>query len=221
MKIIAHTHEPTLLSDIKQYASDCSGHVRTVATIPTLLTVLKKSNTVSLIVVEYPVHNSVVRDELIKLRHATNAPIILVGGRAEHNVAAKVINYGIDDYLPCPYTKRELFARLNALTRRLRAPLFDGSEIHAGHVHINMETQRVYVDGKEIFLSPIEYRILERLCRNHKFVVGKQSLEQSAMPSSGVSHLLNTHISNLRKKLGKGVHIVTVPRRGFVLETSS
>ena len=121
---------------------------------------------------------------------------------------------GADDYMGKPYSPRELVARIRAMQRRPRAAggaaprTFGGLEIDAG-------ARRVTVDGEAIELSRTEFDILDALSANSRVSLSRRQLLESIWGASwfGDDHVIDVHISNLRRKLGADSYIETV--RGF------
>lgn len=218
MHLIISSDDATLLSHIREYAQRYHAVLETIDSLQTLVQEKEDALDVSLIILG---HNFIHDNDIVtvhEVREKTSAPIMFVGGMQQGAHVMRMLDFGIDECIPDGYSKHELFARIQALLRRGPRPLFNGSTIIADAIRIDTVQKQVFVGAEKVSVSPVEYRILEHLCRHYKYVVDKRVLEQSAIHTSGVPHLLNTHIANLRKKLGKQARIVTVPRRGFMLD---
>ena len=126
------------------------------------------------------------------------------------------LNYGADDYLTKPFELSVLIARIRALLRRTSDKKENILEISNIRLFINQE--KVEVDSKEIELTKKEYMILEYLMRNKGQLLSRNQILEHAWDRNVdiFSNIVNTHIKNLRKKIGKtGEIIETVYGSGY------
>lgn len=91
--------------------------------------------------------------------HWKNIPIIMVTAKAEENNKISALELGADDYITKPFSPREVIARIKVVLRRGIVADPDGI-IHFGKLSINQTNHLVFVDQKQLKLSPIEYRLL-------------------------------------------------------------
>ena len=104
-----------------------------------------------------------------RIRSWSKTPIIVISARSEDTDKIDALDAGADDYLTKPFSVEELLARLRVTFRRLRDT---GAESSADSVFVNgglkidYVTGCVYVEGSEVHLTPIEYRLLCLLARN-------------------------------------------------------
>jgi DNA-binding response OmpR family regulator len=114
------------------------------------------------------------------------------------------LDVGADDYMTKPFRFEELLARVRA---RLRAPGTEESTVLAvGSLELDLRTRRVRLDGREIDLTPREYRLLEVFMRHPDQVLSREQLLSHAWgyavePGTNV---INVYVGALRKKLGEG-----------------
>ena len=99
------------------------------------------------------------RDEL-----TADLPIVMLTARGEEADKLKSFAGGIDDYITKPFSPRELLARVKALLRRSGGP--QNNLIEAGGICLDLNSYRITINGKEIQISPTEYKLLEVLMRN-------------------------------------------------------
>ena len=151
-----------------------------------------------------------------RLREKSGAAIIVVTAYGEETDRVAALDAGADDYLVKPFGLAELQARIRAVLRRIKP----GSEVtRHGPLVMDLRTQKVTVDGRDIALTPKEFDILECLAADPGRVVSRQEILESAWDAHwyGPSKVLDVHVAALRKKLGVPGLVVTVYGRGFRL----
>ncbi|HEX4119614.1 MAG TPA: response regulator transcription factor [Verrucomicrobiae bacterium] len=154
---------------------------------------------------------------LRRLRKKKTVPVLLLTARDGLGDRVRGLDLGADDYLVKPFDLGELMARIRALIRRSSGapnPL-----LTIGPVSIHTAGRTVAVDGKEIELTAREYALLEYLARRRGAVVSRTELYDHlfAEEDESYSNLLDVHVCNLRKKLGKDL-IQTRRGHGYVVE---
>ena len=107
----------------------------------------------------------------IKIRQEKNIPIILVSAKGEDTDKILGLNIGADDYITMPFNLLELIARVKSNLRRyMNFGNFNNETredvLRSGGLELNTSTKEVKVDGNQVKVTPIEYRILELLLRN-------------------------------------------------------
>ncbi len=144
--------------------------------------------------------------EVIKnIRSWSNMPIIVISARSEDSDKIEALDSGADDYLTKPFSVEELLARLRATQRRLAisASQIGGSVFQNGALTVDYAAGCAYIDGEELKLTPIEYKLLVLLSQNigkvltHTFITGK--VWGSSMENDIAS--LRVFMATLRKKL--------------------
>ncbi len=158
-------------------------------------------------------------DILVKgIRSVSRTPLFLV--LTEHAGASyreKMFDSGVDGCIQAPFMKEELFARLSILGKK-SSLLFTGTTIHARGVYMNLTSHNVSYEGKTLSLTKTEYGILFHLLLNKCSVVRTRELDLYIQNGkSSHSSAVNVHILNIRKKLGSGNVIRTVPHHGFLV----
>ena len=94
----------------------------------------------------------------------TQTPLVMLTARGEETDKLKSFAGGIDDYITKPFSPRELLARVKALLRRSGRP--QNNLVEASGIWLDLNSYRMTVHGKEIQISPTEYKLLEVLMRN-------------------------------------------------------
>jgi DNA-binding response OmpR family regulator len=154
---------------------------------------------------------------LERIRDLSEVPVLMLTAEGEQVQKVRGLEGGADDYVTKPFGREELVARINALLRR-RSRDDDGEEetLEDGTVRLDGAGRRVTVDGKEVALTPTEFRLLAFLMRNRNQVVSQlQLLEEVWGNADADPHQVRLYVSYLRRKLSEaGVDpIETV--RGF------
>lgn len=149
--------------------------------------------------------------EVLKnLRAGSNIPVIMLTARGDEVDRILGLELGADDYLPKPFSPRELVARIRAVFRRL-ATAHDDSDKEAGRIEIadvtlETATRSAEKAGISLGLTEVEFSILEQLMRAAGSVVERQILAEKVLGRrlNYDDRSLDVHMSNLRKKLGHG-----------------
>ena len=142
-----------------------------------------------------------------KIRSWSNMPIIVVSARSEDSDKVAALDAGADDYLTKPFSVDELLARLRVALRRVR---YDSSRLSGeasvyenGGLKIDYAAGCVFLDGEEIHLTPIEYKLICLLAKNtgkvltHNFILK----EVWGSPTASDVQSLRVYMAMLRKKL--------------------
>ncbi|MGK7920017.1 MAG: winged helix-turn-helix domain-containing protein [Trichodesmium sp.] len=155
------------------------------------------------------------------LRHQGNSiPIIILGARGSANNCAFYLEAGADDYLTKPFGIREFMARCHALMRRQSlGQLSQPSVLQYKDITLYPEECRVIVRGKDVKISPKQFRLLELFMSYPRRVWSREQLLEKVwgIDFIGDSKTVDVHIRWLREKLeinpSKPEYVITV--RGF------
>jgi two-component system, OmpR family, KDP operon response regulator KdpE len=156
-----------------------------------------------------------------RLRQWSSMPLIIVSQVSDEGRIVDAFSAGADDYITKPFRPRELVARLQAHLRR--ATTRDEPVIVCGGVHIDLAAHAVRREGREIRLTPTEYKLLSTLVRDRGRLLTHDVLLRQAW---GAAHAedrqtLRAHMANLRRKLAapsSSGPIRTYPGVGYLLE---
>ena len=164
-----------------------------------------------------------------ELRERSRVPIIMLTARANPYDCVLGLEMGADDYMPKPFTPRELVARIRAVLRRSQPPPPAGTPaeptdaLMVGQLQFDRDARRVTIAGQPVDLSPREWLLLELLLSQRRKVITKEQIAQAwstDVSESGGPSSLEVYIHRLRRKLeGSGVGIRTVRGLGYLLET--
>jgi DNA-binding response OmpR family regulator len=140
-----------------------------------------------------------------RIRQFSKVPIIMLTALAEEVDKVKGLDAGADDYVTKPFSVEELLARVRAALRRAEfAAGKDGPALYeAGALRVDLANQRVFVEGSEVKLTPIEYRLLCELVKSvGRVLVPDQLLEQVwGLGYEGEHRLLRQAVHRLRHKI--------------------
>lgn len=140
-----------------------------------------------------------------RVRAFSQVPIIMVTALTDVSSKVRGLDVGADDYLTKPFSVQELLARVRAVMRRSelsKAP--DGPpSFTCGELKIDFVTQRVFVRGQEVALTPIEYKLLSLFVRNAGRVLTPQNLLQAVWGDDSVQgeQLVWQAVHRLRRKI--------------------
>lgn len=148
-------------------------------------------------------------DIIRKVREWTNLPIIVISARTEDTDKVEALDAGADDYLTKPFSVDELLARLRVALRRLTSEQQSRREepvYENGGLRIDYVAGCAYMNGHEIHLTPIEYRLLCLLARNTGKVLTHNTILKEVWGSYTSSDMgsLRVFMATLRKKLQAG-----------------
>ncbi|PJB35634.1 MAG: DNA-binding response regulator [Deltaproteobacteria bacterium CG_4_9_14_3_um_filter_63_12] len=141
-----------------------------------------------------------------RLRERLDVPIIMLTARGEEADRVMGLELGADDYMPKPFSPRELLARIRALVRRARGNVGPQVNIlNLGGLSIDPGAHRASVDGQALDLTSHEFKLLVALANNPGRVLSRERLMELAAGSAEESfdRSVDVHVSRLRKKLGE------------------
>ena len=144
-----------------------------------------------------------------KIRSWSDVPIVVVSTRCEDNDKVMALDAGADDYVTKPFSVEELLARIRVLNRRYTRRIMEtsaASVFHNGGLRIDYASNCVYVNDKEVHLTPIEYKILCMLSHNCGKVLTHTDITKEVWGNSWESTVisLRTFMATLRKKIETG-----------------
>jgi len=160
-----------------------------------------------------------------KLREWSSVPVIVLSARGQERDKIAALDGGADDYVSKPFSMGELLARMRAALRR-RDQVGEGvagAIFSVGALRVDLAGRHVQVDGKEVHLTPIEYKLLTALVRHAgKVLTHRQLLQEVWGPSrTEDSQSLRFYVAQLRRKLeavpARPRYLLTEPGVGYRL----
>ena len=152
-----------------------------------------------------------------QLRTFSDAYVIMLTGLDTETDRVVGLSVGADDYVTKPYSPRELVARIRAMQRRPRAQAGAAPIRRFDSLQIDPNRREVTVDGRAIDLSRTEFDLLDALAAQPRTSLSRQQLLELVWGENwfGDDHVIDVHMSNLRRKLGDPAYIKTVRGYGY------
>jgi DNA-binding response OmpR family regulator len=165
---------------------------------------------------------------LRRLRRNLSMPVIMLTAHGADVDRIVGLELGADDYLPKPFNPRELVARVRAVLRRFSPRDADAPAhpISIGSLRLDPAIFEVTLSGEAVRLTGTELRLLEVLMRSAGQVQSRESLTERVLGRrlTPYDRSIDTHVSNLRRKLGLGENglpeIRSIRGAGYVLIAS-
>jgi two-component system, OmpR family, KDP operon response regulator KdpE len=161
-----------------------------------------------------------------RLREWSAVPILVLSARKQERDKIAALDAGADDYVSKPFSVGELLSRMRVLLRR-SAQTRDGTQPDAaltvGTLQVDLVHRRVTAEGKEVHLTPIEYRLLTALVRDAgKVITQRQLLTEVWGPTLAEEvQYLRVYMAQLRRKLetdpARPKLLITEPGVGYRL----
>ena len=146
-----------------------------------------------------------------------SVPILMLTAKAEETDQVVGFSMGADDYVTKPFSVKVLLQRVKALQRRVESGADPGDVIEHLGVRIDRVRHQATVDGRELELTPTEFRLLECLLRQPGRAFTRPQLMDVAIGEGAIvlERTIDVHVKTLRRKLGAGDLIETVRGVGY------
>lgn len=141
-----------------------------------------------------------------EIRKQSDIPIVMVTARTEEEELVHGLDIGADDYIGKPFSPRELVARVKTVLRRSGDEdtfLAEKLSFNKGKMEIDISKHEVRVNGREISLTPHEFKLLATLARHPGRVYSRYELinKVQGYDFEGYERTIDAHIKNLRRKI--------------------
>jgi len=139
------------------------------------------------------------------MRAEKDVPILMVTAKTTEQDRVAGLNRGSDDYLCKPFSPAELVARVKALLRRCHSRTEERTMLTVGDLEIDFPRHSARIGGEALDLTPIEFSILSVMAGEPERVFTRADLLDKAMgyPYGGLDRTVDSHIKNLRRKIGR------------------
>jgi len=140
---------------------------------------------------------------LERIRHLSDVPVMMLTARDGELEKVRGLKAGADDYVTKPFGRQELVARVEALLRRAGDREDEVVVYDDGLVHIDFADARVSVEGKEVGLTPLEFKLLATFVRHPNQVLSRDQLLELVWEQAlgGPTDQVKVYVGYLRRKL--------------------
>ena len=152
------------------------------------------------------------------LRAHSKVPIVMLTARDEEPDRVAGLELGADDYVPKPFSPRELAARIKAILRRVEQRSTD-QVLTLGDIELRRDARDVTVGGRPVELTSKEFDLLACFLEHPGIVLSRERLLDLVwgMTYPGGTRTVDVHVAQLRRKLGAPESIRTVRGAGYKL----
>ena len=146
-------------------------------------------------------------EEVCRLvRKESDVPILMLTAKSAEDDRINGIVIGADDYLTKPFSPREVVVRVQAILRRVKkSEKIELLEFNHKKLVIDLIKKEVMINGDDVTLTPIEYKLLTNMALNPGRVYSRidllEKIQDEGMYYEGYERSVDTHIKNLRKKI--------------------
>jgi DNA-binding response OmpR family regulator len=166
------------------------------------LDIIEKNSDIDVIVLDIMMPKMDGYTTLTELKKVCDIPVIMLSARADEFDKLQSFNLGVDDYVTKPFSPRELMARIKVVTGRSKNDL---DEYTYKSLKINYLGHSVFIDNKEIKITPKEYELLCFFIKNKGIALSRETLLSKIWGYDffGDDRTVDTHIKMLRNNLGE------------------
>ena len=162
--------------------------------------------------------------QLRRSKMTREIPIVMLTARSEESDKLRGRDIGADDYITKPYSIKELLARVRAAMRRPSASVIS-DQLSVGKIVVDLQKHIVAIDGLQVNLGPIEYRLLVTLMQSPERVFSREQLLDHVWGISANvdTRTVDVHVGRLRKVIEVGANkniIRTVRGFGYALKAT-
>jgi DNA-binding response OmpR family regulator len=161
-----------------------------------------------------------------RLRRSSTVPILMLTARASEDDRLAGFDVGADDYVPKPFSPREVVARVQALLRRgAQTSTAPSESTTIGDLEVDLWARQARMAGRAVALTPTEFRLLAALARHPGRVFTRDELVARIFGPDyeGLDRTIDAHVTNLRRKLEPGDeprYVLTAHGLGYRLATA-
>lgn len=140
-----------------------------------------------------------------QIRESSDVPVIVVSARGQEREKVEALDAGADDYITKPFSIGELLARVRVALRKRMPRTAEKKEFRMDGLLIDFEKRRVSVDGEDVHLTPIEYKLLTLLVENKGKVLTHSFINKQVWgyEYTDDSQSLRVFMANIRRKIEK------------------
>lgn len=211
MKVLIVDDEELIRNIIKEYCLSENYSVMLASDGEEALNILSTNNDIDIIVLDIMMPNMDGYTTYKEIKKIRNIPTIMLSARSEEYDKLIGFDLGIDDYLTKPFSPRELMARIKAILKRNNkiSDIYEYKELK-----IDKMAHSVYINDKEIELTPKEYELLIYFVENKSVALTREQLLSNIWGYDffGDDRTIDTHIKTLRSRLGEYRYLIKTVR---------
>ena len=154
------------------------------------------------------------------IRQKSNDPIIMLTALDSEQEQIKGLDLQIDDYITKPFSMPILIRKIAAVLRRTSKLTETSATIEYKNLMLDLDGYKVYIGKESVDLTPREFEILRELLSHKGKILTRKNLLQILWKYEffGDERIIDTHIKNLRKKLGEADYIETIRGVGYRID---
>ena len=144
--------------------------------------------------------------------------IVMLTAKSQENDRVRGFEVGADDYVPKPFSTRELILRIQALLRRVQNTKTEG--VQFAEISLDIHAHQCFIAEKEVLLTALEFRLLKKFLENEGLVLTREVLLSDVwnMDPKMNTRTVDKHVQRLRNKMGEaGKYIFTIRGVGYRL----
>jgi two-component system phosphate regulon response regulator PhoB len=140
--------------------------------------------------------------------------VVMVTAKGQEADRVQGFEMGADDYVVKPFSVRELILRIKAVLRRFEGDSESGGVLSAGTIRLDSARHEVSVDGSDVTLTALEFRLLKTLLERPNRVQTREVLLSDVwgIQADITTRTVDTHIKRLREKLGRAGDVIDTVR---------
>lgn len=144
----------------------------------------------------------------------SSIPVMILTARGEEVDRVVGFELGADDYVVKPFSPRELVLRAKTILRRGQVKQKPKENLNFGDIEIDIPRHRISVKGKEIVVTPMEFKLLVILVERRGRVQSREQLLSDVwnIEADVTTRTVDTHVKRLRQKLGKAGNVIETIR---------
>lgn len=197
--------EPGIVKIIKSYLEKEGYNVLTAFDGEEGLKVFDE-NEISLVILDLMLPKLSGEEVIKQIRNKSEVPVIMVTAKVDEENKIGGLRLGADDYVTKPFSPRELMERVKAVLRRIKKynlPRADIIKTEDGRLEMDLEYNRFFKDGVEVFLTKNEFQIIKTLFSNpNKIFTREEIIELTfGLDYDAYDRAIDTHIKNIRQKI--------------------